>query len=102
VIKNVGEVKEETPQLSAPIISLDGYTLRITDTSGLAEGYFVYANGELSFGVANRVDAIDLSGYINVVGIHSITVEAYAEGYKQSESSNVVEYVVYGGGGDND
>ena len=82
------------PQLSAPTISIDGNTLRITDTSGHAEGYFVYANGALSFAVADRVDAIDLDGYITESGTYSITVKAYADGYEESEQSNVVEYVV--------
>lgn len=80
-------------KLSAPIISLDGSLLTITDTSGKATQWNVYKDGGILMG-CQAEPTIDLSSRITESGTYSITVTAFADGYEESEPSNAVEYVV--------
>jgi hypothetical protein len=86
------EVVNSTLALDSPTISLDGNILTITDESGLAEEFDIIVDGEVK--ATNMSTTFDLSTLGLPEGTHSITVKARASGYKDSDESNAVSYLV--------
>ena len=87
---------EIPPQLTAPTIAMnaDGKTLEITDVEN-ATSYDVYVDGTLKTNVASvpNTTTVDLSTLSDITdGTHTVTVKAKADGYIDSEASNVVNY----------
>lgn len=89
VIETIGEREK----LSAPSLAIDGDTLTITDTSGVAEQFIIYSNGKEIARTEDKI--IDLSSLISIdFGILSITAVAMSTGYDNSEASEAIEYRV--------
>ena len=80
------------PMLEAPTISIRDDTLTITDTSGVATAYSIYANGVEVIGTTTLTN--DLTKLELAEGTHTITVVAHASGYRDSSPSNAVDYTV--------
>ena len=88
-IKAVVElVKLKTPNIRFSTIS--PYPLLITDTSGKAELFNIYCDG--NYLTSTDKTNIDLSEFFTASGTYNITVIAIADGYEESEHSNTVEY----------
>lgn len=86
------------PTLNAPIISLSGSTLTITNpvTNGsFVSGYDVYKNGTLLTSTISLT--VDLSTLITEGGTYTITVKAKGTNFNESVASNSVEYTVSSG-----
>lgn len=89
---------EEIVQLATPTIAMnaDGKTLEITDVEN-ATSYDVYVDGTLKTNVASipNTTTLDLSTLSDIAdGTHTVTVKAKANGYRDSEASNAVNYTV--------
>ena len=75
-----------------PIISLTNTIINITDVGGLAESFDILVNDVVVTTTTNIT--YDLSNLSLDEGSYSISVIARASGYKDSEKSNTVTYVV--------
>ena len=85
-------------QLATPTIAMnaDGKTLEITDVEN-ATSYDVYVDGTMKTNVAStpNTTTVDLSTLSDIAdGVHTVTVKAKADGYRDSEVSNAVDYTV--------
>ena len=76
----------------APIISLEGSTLTITDIGSVAKSFEILVDNIFVASTTNKT--YDLETLSLAVGSYSISVIAKADGYESSDISNIVNYVV--------
>lgn len=79
-------------QLLAPVISLNDYTLTITDDSGLATSFDILIDNVVRETTTNKsfkLYVIDLA-----IGTYDVAVIAKASGYSDSPISNTLRYEV--------
>lgn len=92
VVRAVDETSQN--KLDAPTISFDNYyTLKVQDTNSKATNFNIYANDVYIAQINDSSNTIDLSTLFTENGTYNITATAMADGYEESEHSNVVEYV---------
>ncbi len=97
VIRAVEDVKK----LSAPTISISSETddtliISLVNNNDVSGRYWVYVNDKLVASPFTDIPIVEFSpktSFFNV-GINTIYATVSADGYEESEPSNVVEYVV--------
>lgn len=80
------------PPLDAPSISIEDNILTITDESGLATSFNILIDGEVKATTINT--SVDLYTLGLVGGTYDVAVIAVANGYANSEASNVISYLL--------
>ncbi len=85
-----GGVNYQGMVLSAPVISIDEDILTIIDTSGHAESYEIYVDGELEEETSSTT--FDMSVWTLAEGSYIITVKSVAEDWTTSGDSNAEIY----------
>ena len=78
------------PQLAAPTISVNGTKLNISGAQGATEFFVLATTPTTTFTVYIR--SVELRDYLLSDNTYTIVVVARAEGYRQSENSNSIQF----------